>query len=69
MRRQKSVEFPAIFSNKICKLEKKKKKKNVRRQKSVGFPAIFKTKSLGRVVGHELPWSRDARIPNTYVPV
>ena len=41
--------------------------KNVSRQKSVGFPAIFK-KNLGnelwvRVVGHELPWSRDARIP------
>ena len=33
----------------------------------MGFPAIFK-KNLGnelwvRVVGHELPWSRDAHIP------
>ena len=39
------------------------------RQRSVGFPAIFEKKNLGkelwvRVVGHELPWSRDARIPH-----
>ena len=40
MGKQKSVEFPAIFSNKICKLEKK----NVRKQKSVEFPAIFSNK-------------------------
>ena len=60
--------FPAIFSNKICKLEKK----NVRRQKSVGFPAIFKKNLWNelwvQVVGHELPWSRDARIPSKRPP-
>ena len=36
---------------------------NVSRQKSVGFSAIFKKKSWVQVVGHELPWSRDAHIP------
>ena len=48
VRRQKSVEFPAIFKNKICKLEKK-----VRRQKSVGLPAGVK-KIFGTSCGYEL---------------
>ena len=80
------MDFPAIFLNKLRKLEKKSGETEVcgvllqyfkikyanweknNRQKSVGFPAIFKKKTLGnelwvQVVGHELLWSRDARIP------
>ena len=34
------------------------------RQKLVGFPAIFGNELWVRVVGHELPWSRDARMAN-----
>ena len=56
----KSVELTSIFLNKMCKIEKK----NVIRQKLVGFPAKNLENELWvRVVGHELPWSRDARIP------
>ena len=57
------MEFTSIFLGKIFKIEKK----NVSRQKWWGF-LLYLKKNLGnelwvRVVGHELPWSRDARIP------